>query len=107
MFPDPEVFSPERFAPEARRRLAPGAYIPFGGGQRVCIGKRFGQLVVKSVAAVLLQRFHGELRPGYELRVAKLPTLSPEGGLPLTVRVRAGAPGAPAETVIAGNEPSG
>ncbi len=86
VFPDPEVFSPERFAPEARRRLPPGAYIPFGGGQRVCIGKRFGQLVVKSVAAVLLQRYHGELRPGYELRVAKLPTLSPEGGLPLSVR---------------------
>jgi cytochrome P450 len=52
----------------------------------VRIGKRFGQLVVKSVAAVLLQRFHGELRPGHELRVAKLPKLSPEGGLPLTVR---------------------
>ena len=86
VFPNPEAFIPERFAPEARRQLAPGAYIPFGGGQRICIGKRFGQLVVKATAATLLQRFRPELRPGYELRIGKLPTLSPEGGLPMLIR---------------------
>ncbi len=87
VFEDPEAFIPERFEPEARRRLPAGAYIPFGGGQRICIGKRFGQLVVKAVATVVLQRFRCDLRPGYELRVGKLPTLSPEGGLPVRVGV--------------------
>jgi cytochrome P450 len=86
VFENPEAFVPERFGPEARRALPAGAYIPFGGGQRVCIGKRFGALVVKSAAATILQRFTLELKPGYELRVAKLPTLSPEGGLPMTIR---------------------
>ena len=62
-----------------------------GGGQRICIGKRFGQLVVKAVATTLLQRLRCELRPGYELRVSKLPTLSPEGGIPMVVRPRAAA----------------
>jgi cytochrome P450 len=94
IFPNPEAFIPERFAPEARRRLPPGGYIPFGGGQRICIGKRFGQLVIKAVATAVLQRFRCELRPGYELRVSKLPTLSPEGGLPMVVRPRT-APAAP------------
>jgi cytochrome P450 len=88
VFPNPEAFLPERFAPEARRSLPPGAYIPFGGGQRVCIGKRFGQLMVKAIAMCVLGRFRLELKAGYQLRVGKLPTLSPEGGLPMVVRAR-------------------
>ncbi|MHB8691411.1 MAG: cytochrome P450 [Solirubrobacteraceae bacterium] len=88
VFPDPEAFIPERFAPENRKSLAPGAYIPFGAGQRVCIGKRFGQLVVKAVAVRVLQRQAVELAPGFELRIAKVPTLSPEGGLRVTSHLR-------------------
>jgi cytochrome P450 len=88
VFPNPDAFVPERFAPGARTALPPGAYIPFGAGRRVCIGKRFGQLVVKAVAAGVLQRFRCEGKPGFELHVAKVPTLSPEGGLPMTVHVK-------------------
>jgi cytochrome P450 len=88
VFADPEAFIPERFTPEARRKLPQGAYIPFGGGQRICIGKRFGQLVVKAVTTLVLQRFGVELAPTYELRVGKLPTLSPEGGLPVVIGAR-------------------
>lgn len=86
VFPDPDLFDPERFTPDRRRELPPGAYIPFGGGQRVCIGKRFGQLVVKAVVSTLLQRHRFELAPGYRLRVSISPTLTPKGGLPMVVR---------------------
>jgi cytochrome P450 len=89
VFPNPEAFIPERFAPEARRELPSGAYIPFGGGQRICIGKRFGQLMVKAVTCTVLRQFGWELAPGYELRIGKLPTLSPDGGMP--IRITAGA----------------
>jgi cytochrome P450 family 6 len=37
-FPDPEKFDPERFSEEARRRRPNYVYLPFGEGQRICIG---------------------------------------------------------------------
>jgi cytochrome P450 len=86
VFPEPEAFIPERFSRERKAALPKGAYIPFGGGSRICIGKRFGQTVVRTVATLLLQRFRPELPPGHELRLALEPTLSPRGGLPLTLR---------------------
>ncbi|HWF35525.1 MAG TPA: cytochrome P450 [Solirubrobacteraceae bacterium] len=95
VFPDPEAFVPERFAPDARRAIPRGGYLPFGGGQRICIGKRFGQLMVEAVATAVLQRFRLELRAGYVLRLEKLPTLSPGNGMPMMVRERRSlAPGA-------------
>jgi len=56
VFPDPEAFIPERFTRERKAALPRGAYVPFGGGRRICIGKRFGQTEVKLVATMLLQR---------------------------------------------------
>jgi cytochrome P450 len=88
VFPDPEAFLPERFAPEARRSIPRGGYLPFGGGQRICIGKRFGQLMVEVVATTLLRRFRIELKAGYQLRLEKLPTLSPGNGVSVVVRER-------------------
>ena len=88
VFPEPEAFMPERFAPERRARLPKGAYVPFGGGSRTCIGMRFGQTEVKAVVTLLLQRFRPELLPGRRLTVRQMPTLSPRGGLPMAVRER-------------------
>ena len=61
VFPEPERFRPDRFAPEAKAALPKGAYVPFGGGSRTCIGMRFGQLEVKAIAAGILRRFDLEL----------------------------------------------
>jgi cytochrome P450 len=88
VFPDPEAFVPERFAPEAKARLPKGAYIPFGGGSRTCIGMRFGQLEIKTIVALLLQRFHLELLPGRTMTVRQMPTLSPREPLEMVVRER-------------------
>ncbi len=83
---DAHAFEPRRFAPEARKQIPRGAYMPFGGGQRICIGKRFGQLVAKTVATTVLQRFRLDVEPGFELEVEKTPTLSPYPGLPMVVK---------------------
>ena len=85
VFPDPTI-PPERFAPEERAKLPKGAYVPFGGGPRICIGMRFGQLEVNAIASGILCRFRLELEPGQEMRVRQTPTLWPRGGLPMRIR---------------------
>jgi cytochrome P450 len=91
VFPDPEDFRPERFAPEAKAALPKGAYVPFGGGSRTCIGMRFGQLEVRTIATSILSRFAVELAPGFKLSIRQMPTISPRAGLPMSVRERARA----------------
>jgi cytochrome P450 len=85
VFPDPHRFDPTRFTPERKAALPKGAYVPFGGGSRTCIGMRFGQLEIKTIAALVLQRFRLELPSDYRLAVRMMPTLSPKRGLPLRV----------------------
>jgi cytochrome P450 len=89
VFPDPEAFVPERFTRERKAALPRGAYVPFGGGSRICIGKRFGQTEVKLVATMLLQRLRLDAMPGRTMTVRQMPTLSPKGGLRMRVRERA------------------
>jgi cytochrome P450 len=89
VFPEPEAFVPERFTRERKAALPRGAYVPFGGGQRICIGKRFGQTEVKLVATMLLQRLRLDALPGRTMTVRQMPTLSPRGGLKMRVGARA------------------
>jgi cytochrome P450 len=85
VFPEPEAFVPDRFAPEAKAALPKGAYVPFGGGSRTCIGMRFGQMEIRTIATLVLQRFRLGLVPGHGIAIRQMPTLSPRGGLPMLV----------------------
>jgi cytochrome P450 len=104
VFPSPEQFRPERFGSEQRLELPKGAYIPFGGGSRICIGRRFGHLEVKAIATALLQRFVPSLRPGYRLELRRMPTLSPSNGMPVRLRERKSALHSLREAVTAGTD---
>lgn len=88
VFPQPEAFIPERFTRERKAALPRGAYVPFGGGSRICIGKRFGQTEVKLVATMLLQRLRIESLPGRTMTIRQMPTLSPRDGLRMRVQSR-------------------
>jgi len=87
-FPDPDRFDPDRFLPERRAKWPRGAYVPFGMGPRVCVGKRFGYTEVHAIAAALIRRFRFELPAGHEMTIHQAPTLSPEGGLPVRLTPR-------------------
>ncbi len=91
VWPDPDRFDPYRFTPGRRAALTKGAYVPFGGGSRTCIGMRFGQAEIAAITRTILERSRLELVPGYELGIRHAPTISPRGGMPMTVR-----PAAPA-----------
>jgi cytochrome P450 len=88
VWPEPEEFRPERFTPEARAALPKGAYVPFGGGSRTCIGMRFGQLEVRTIASLLVSRCDLSLPAGFELSIRQMPTISPRDGLPMIVGQR-------------------
>jgi cytochrome P450 len=98
VWPEPEAFRPERFSEEARAAMPKGAYVPFGGGSRTCIGMRFGQLEVRAIASRLLMERSLSLPAGFELTIRQMPTISPKEGLPVMV---AGAPRTAGEPVPA------
>jgi cytochrome P450 / NADPH-cytochrome P450 reductase len=84
---DPERFDPERFAPEVRDSIPPHAWMPFGNGQRSCIGRAFAMQEATLVLGMILQRFHLAEPAPYTLHVRETLTLKPEG-LKLRARVR-------------------
>ena len=99
VFPEPHAFRPERFTPEARAALPKGAYVPFGGGSRMCIGMRFGQLEVRTIATLMLSRFSLSLPHDFRLSIRQMPTISPKHGLPMVLAARSAA--APADLATA------
>ena len=86
---EPFAFRPERFAPGNREQIPKGAYVPFGGGSRTCIGMRFGQQEIRLIASRILRDFRLDLPDGHVMGIRQTPTIGPIGGLP--VRVRAAA----------------
>ena len=54
---NPEEFSPSRFDTEKLSAIPPGAYIPFGLGARLCIGKGFAHMELLTILTLFLQRF--------------------------------------------------
>jgi cytochrome P450 len=89
---EPDAFRPERFSPVNRERIPKGAYVPFGGGSRMCIGMRFGLTEVGVIAHAILERFRLELVPGYRLQTRQMPTIGPRGGMPVIARPTVGGP---------------
>lgn len=82
----PEVFSPERFL--GKPEFAPAAYIPFGVGQRRCIGAGFTVMEARIVLATILQRFQLELVRGGVVQPKPVMSLRPPGPIRMTVRPR-------------------
>ncbi len=58
---DPDVFRPERFAPENSAARPRYAYLPFGAGPRTCIGLNFAMTEILAVLTLILQRFRFRL----------------------------------------------
>ncbi|WP_406274317.1 cytochrome P450 [Nocardia sp. NBC_00881] len=72
---DPELFKPDRFLTVETERRHRGAYIPFGEGRHLCIGKPLAMLEIPLVIAATLQRYRLTLTQDETVEPAPLVTL--------------------------------
>lgn len=56
-YPDAMEFQPDRWSPSFERSLPKYAYLPFGGGPRVCIGKELALLEATQILKLLAAQF--------------------------------------------------
>ena len=85
---NPEGFDPERFSPERSAGRHKFAYLPFGGGGRVCIGSNFALMEAKIVLATLAQQYRLALRPEHPVVYDPIVTLRPKHGVMMRVTPR-------------------
>jgi cytochrome P450 len=85
---NPEGFDPDRFAPERGEGRPRCAYLPFGDGARVCIGKGFAMMEAKLLLAMIAQRFRLPLVPGHPIALEPRITLRPRYGVRVELHPR-------------------
>jgi cytochrome P450 len=84
---DPARFDPSRFLPgQANHHRF--AYLPFGAGQRICIGRSFALMEATLIAAMMSQRFAFEAVPGHPVEPEATLTLRPRKGVRMVARRR-------------------
>ena len=86
LYPEPKQFKPERFL---ERQFSPYEYLPFGGGNRRCIGAAFALFEMKLALVSMLSRFDLSLvsdRPIYPTRRGV--TMVPANGVQMVVQGR-------------------
>lgn len=80
-FNQPDQFIPERWANNFAKELPTYAYFPFGGGQRLCIGKQFAITEAMVILVTLLQKFSFTLLPAQKIEPEPSITLRPKNGI--------------------------
>jgi cytochrome P450 len=82
-FPEPESFRPERWLDGLQKRLPRFAYMPFGGGPRLCIGHSFALIEATLLLASIASRFRLRVNqdPSQPMRFLLAVTLRPRDGL--------------------------
>jgi cytochrome P450 len=83
IYPEPTRFKPERFL---ERQFSPYEYLPFGGGNRRCIGMAFAQFEMKLVLATILSRCELRLADSRPVKpVRRGVTVAPPGNMRMVV----------------------
>ena len=85
---DPEAFDPDRFSAERQAARPRFAYIPFGGGPRLCIGQHMALFEAHLILAMAAQRYRLSMLTEQPVAAESLVTLRPRGGLWMTVQAR-------------------
>ncbi len=81
---DLEIFRPQRHLDGSFQQTL----LPFGGGERVCLGKALAELEIRLMAVGLLQRVQLHLEPDQDLNLQLIPSPTPRDGLLVTATAR-------------------
>jgi cytochrome P450 len=100
-FDEPETFKPERFTAEFEKSLPRYAYMPFGGGARVCIGNSFAMMEAQLILAAIAQRFRLELATDEPVQYKAKITLTPVDGIQMRLMERETAVPTPPQSEMA------
>lgn len=83
LYPNPTEFRPERFL---ERQYSPYEFLPFGGGNRLCLGMAFALYEMKLVLATMLSQFDLQLERDRPMKpVRRGVTLAPPATFKMVV----------------------
>jgi cytochrome P450 len=88
LWEEPDLFEPERFAPDRRTLVPRFGYLPFGAGPRICIGAGFAMQEALIALAMIVQRFRFRLVADAKVEPVAWITLRPSHGLPMRLEPR-------------------
>jgi len=86
LFTDPVKFDIDRYLPERREDMIPGAYAPYGLGTHTCLGHRWLELQMVVNLLVIAHHLELEMLPAnYKMRINPFPTAAPSKKLKFRV----------------------
>ncbi|CAC5419323.1 CYP4B1 [Mytilus coruscus] len=88
VWPDNDVFRPERFLQEDIAERHPYSFLPFAAGSRNCIGQNFAMDEIKVVLARLIQRYKVFLVPDHKYEIKPELVMRSKYGINITVEER-------------------
>uniref|UniRef100_A0A7N0UH21 Cytochrome P450 n=1 Tax=Kalanchoe fedtschenkoi TaxID=63787 RepID=A0A7N0UH21_KALFE len=84
--PDANEFKPERFANGVSKACkVPQAYVPFGLGPRLCLGRNFAMVQMKVLLSLIISKFRFSLSPAYQHSPAYRMIVEPEHGVQIVI----------------------
>ncbi len=87
-FDDPLEFRPERWLGDLEKMLPRYAYMPFGGGPRICVGQRFTMIEAILLLATIAQAYEVEWQSDHKITPSPSITLRPDGGVWVKLKKR-------------------
>jgi cytochrome P450 len=91
LWAQPTRFDPERFASEQVVQQHKAAWMPFGMGQRQCIGRDFSIMEAQIILAIIIQRYKLTAVPGSAVLPKFSTTLKPDRPVMVNLERRTGS----------------